>query len=425
MSFGTDTIPSYFLELALPFLENSMAILFNTLLETSIFPDLWKIARVTPIYKEGDKSEKSSYHPISVLPVISRLFERLVYNQLYQHLNSNNLLANEQSGFRTLHSTLTCLLKNTDDWYSGLDNGQLVGLVLVDVRKAFDTVDHNILYQKLEQHGLLGRELSWFKSYLLNRKQYCCISGVESELMDINIGVPQGSCLGPLLVLLYIIDLPQAVQNSTVAMYADDISLSYRSDDIHLLNAGMNKVLTCVFEWLKGNKLSLNVAKTKAMVISSKQKEKHLAKNHGKLSKKIQDEQIDNVLTAKYLGIQVDRNLNWKGHIKALSSKISRATGFLKHDKSFLTRDTLKTLYTGIVEPHFIYCCSVWGNCGATERKHLQKLQNRASRILTNSHNDADARPLLNTLGLKTSQYLIDTEVNTVIFNTLNDLASE
>ena len=222
-SFGTDTISRYFLKLAIPLLENSMAILFNTSLETSIFPDLWKTARVARIYKEGDKSEKSNYRPLSVLPVIPRLFERLVYNQLYQHLKSNNLLANEKSGISTVHSTLMCLLKNTDDWYSGLGNGQLVGLVLIDRRKAFDTVDHNILSQKREQYGLLGKELSWFKSCLLNCKQFCSINGVESELMDINVEVPQGSCLGSLLFLLYVSDLPQAVQTSTLAMYADDI----------------------------------------------------------------------------------------------------------------------------------------------------------------------------------------------------------
>ena len=209
--------------------------------------------------------------------------------------------------------------------------------------------------------------------------------------MDINIGVPQGLCLGPLLFLPYINDLPQAVQNSTVAMYADDTSLSYRSDGVHQLNEVRNKDLATVFEWLKGNKLTLNVATTKAMVISTKQKERCLAKNNEELSLNIQEERINNVLIAKYLGIQVDRNLSWKGHIKALSSKISRAIGFLKHAKSFLTHDTLKTLYTGIVEPHFRYCCSVWGNCGVTEKTHLQELQNRAAMILTNSHYDADA----------------------------------
>jgi len=157
-----------------------------------------------------------------VLKVISRLFERHVYNELYQHLNSYNLLAKEQTGFRTLHSTLTCLQKCTDDWHSRLDKRQLVDLVLIDLKKAFDTVDHNILYQKLEYYGLQGRELTRFKSFLSNRKQYFSMNGVKSELMAFNIGVPQGLCLGPLLFLLYINDLQQAVKYSTVAVYAED-----------------------------------------------------------------------------------------------------------------------------------------------------------------------------------------------------------
>ena len=149
-SFGNDNISCHFLKLALPFIENSLACLFNTSLVTSQFPDSWKLARVTPIFKEGDKTEKSNYRPISVLPVISRLCERLVANQLYQHMNANSYFSSEQSGFLRLHSTVTCLLRNTDDWYNGLDLGKLVGLVFIDLKKAFDTVDHDILCQKLD-----------------------------------------------------------------------------------------------------------------------------------------------------------------------------------------------------------------------------------------------------------------------------------
>ena len=152
-----------------------------------------------------------------------------------------------------------------------------------------------------------------------------------------------------------------------ISMYAHETSLSYLSDNIHQLNEATNMDLTTVFEWLKGNKLFLNVAKAKAMIISTKQKGGCLAKNNEELFLSIQEEQLDNVLTAKYLGIQVDSNLNWKGHIKALSSKISRVIGFLKHAKSFSTQDTLQTQYTDIVESHFRYCCSTWGNCGASE----------------------------------------------------------
>ena len=176
-SFGSDKISSYFLKLAIPFLERSLALIFNTSLETSHFPDSWKNARITPIFKEGDKAEKSNYHLISILPVISRLFEKVVFNQLYQYLLENDLIYPGQSGFRKNHSTLTYLLKITDDWYNGLDNSQMMGSVFIDLKKAFDTVDHDLLCKKLEHYGIQQRVLSWSQSYLYNRRQFCRVGG--------------------------------------------------------------------------------------------------------------------------------------------------------------------------------------------------------------------------------------------------------
>ena len=250
-SFGIDNISSYFLKLALPFIENSLAFMFNTSIQTSMFPDSWKIARVTPIYKNGDRADKSNYRPISVLPVISRLFEKLITNQVYQHMEDNGLFSSGQSAYLRLHSTVTHLLKNTDDWYNGLDLGKLVGLVFIDLKKAFDTVDHEILCQKLVHYGVQQRELAWFRSYLYNRKQFCRVNGVCSKTEGIEVGVPQGSCLGPLLFLIYINDLPQAVQNSAVSMYADDTSLCYQSSDINELNEA---IITISNNWTFGFK---------------------------------------------------------------------------------------------------------------------------------------------------------------------------
>ena len=169
----------------------------------------------------------------------------------------NGLFSSEQSGFLRLHSTVTSLLKNTDDWYNGLDLGKLVGLVFIDLKKAFDTVDHDILCKKLEYYGIQERQLAWFKSYLANRKQFSKVNGIDSSVEEINVGVPQGSCLGPLLFLIYINDLPRSVQGSRMSMYADDTSICHKSSDIAQLNGAINSDLALVEKWLKGNKLSL------------------------------------------------------------------------------------------------------------------------------------------------------------------------
>ena len=415
-SFGTDNISSYFLKLALPFIENSLVFLFNTSIETSCFSDSRKVARVTPIFKDGDKTEKSNYRPISVLPVISRLFEKLVTNQLYQYVNDNGHFSSGQSGFLRLHSTVTCLLKNTDDWYNGMDLERLVGLVFIDLKKAFDTVDHSILCKKLNHYGVQQGELSWFESYLSNRKQFCRVNGVDSKIGGIEFGVPHGSCLGPLLFLIYINDLPQTVQDSTVSMYADDTSLCYQSHDLTRLNEAINSDLKKLDTWLQGNKLSLNLAKTHSMLISTKQKQNILKSQNKDLDRKIRENELEVVKKTKYLGVQIDCSLDWKEQIKVVFNKVSRAVGFLRHAKSFLRKETLQTLYTGIVEPHLRYCCSVWGCAGVTEINQLQKLQNRAARIKTNSSYDAPSRPLIEGMGWKTVDELITGESKTMVF---------
>ena len=424
-SLGSDNIPSYFLKLATPYIENTLVFMFNTSLETSQFPDCWKNARITPIFKEGDRAERSNYRPISVLPVISRLFEKLVFNQLYEYLVKNKLIHPGQSGFLKLHSTLTCLLKNTDDWYSGLDTGQMVGTVFIDLKKAFDTVDHDLLCKKLEHYGVQQRELSWFQSYLSNRKQFCRVGGVDSRTGVVEIGVPQGSCLGPLLFLIYINDLPSAVQGSTVSMYADDTSLCLKSRDISQLNEAINDDLAHLDSWLKGNKLSLNVAKTQSMLIATKPKHRTLNNAAEKLHLKIRGSELDVVNKTKYLGVHVDNSLDWKEHIKTVSTKVSRAIGFLKHAKNILPIASLKTLYSSIVEPHFRYCCSVWGCCGTTDIDQLQKLQNRAARIVTNSSFGAPSRPLIESLGWKTVRELVDQDSRLMVYKSINGLAPQ
>ena len=190
-------------------------------------------------------------------------------------------------------------------------------------------------------------------------------------------------------------------------MHADDTSLCHQSSDIIQLNEAIKSDLAQVEKWLKGNKLSLNVMKTHSMLISTKPMHKTLENQEESLKLKIRDNELELVQKSKYLVVQIDNNLDWKEHLQTVSSKVSRGVGFLKHAKSLLPGETLKTVNTGIVEPHFRYCCSVWGCYGLTEINQLQKLQNRAACIVTGSSCDAPGRPFIKKLGWKTIDGLI------------------
>ena len=420
---GPDGIANYFLKIGLPVIAVSLCDIFNLSIATGVFPNSWKIAKVAPIFKSGQSTDRSNYRPISVLPFLSRTFEKLVYNHLYDYLDKNRLLFSKQSGFRSLHSVVTCLLNCTNEWYINMDKGQYTAMVFIDLKKAFDTVDHEILLKKLTKYGIIGLENNWFASYLDNRMQFCRVNGVSSMLENINCGVPQGSCLGPLLFLIYINDLPFCLQNSNVTMYADDTTISYSSNNIDELNNYLNRDLNCLEHWLQGNKLSLNVIKTQAMVVGSRPNLKKIAE--GKVQSPsfvIGDSQIEIVEKTKYLGIQLDQHLIWDEHTRFLRAKVSRAIGFLKYAKKILPQETLSQIYSGVVEPHFRYCCSVWGSCGESRRLTLQKLQNRAARIVTNSSYDAPADALIQRLNWPDIAEIIKRETATIVYKSLNGL---
>ena len=421
---GLDCISSFFLKVGMPVLAGSLSRLFNMSMSLGIFPDDWKIARVAPIYKDGSEDENSNYRPISVLPVISRLFEKLVYDQFYGFLNVNKLLFSQQSSFRLLHSVLTCLLKCTNDWYLNLENSEYTAVTFIDLKKAFDTVNHDILIQKLEHYGVQNKEIRWFRSYLTNRKQCCKVNGQLSDLESITTGVPQGSCLGPLLFIIYVNDLHFSLRHSDVNMYADDTSLSFSSKSIQLINECVNEDLGYLKSWLNANKLSLNVTKTQSLVIGGSKRLNDLEKVGGvKPQFNVGEETVSIIRKAKYLGVMVDQHLNWKEQITTIKKKVSRGIGMLKYSKKFLPLLTIQSMYKSLVEPYLRYCCPVWGSCGSTAINELQKLQNRAARIVTNSRYDASAKPIIKKLGWHTVSEMIQMETLSMVYKSINDLA--
>ena len=400
---GLDGISNFFLKVGMPALAGSLSELFSMSMSLGLFPDDWKIARVAPIYKDGSQDENSNYRPISVLPIISRLFEKLVYDQVYGFLNMNKLLFSQQSSFRLQHSVLTCLLKCTNDLYLNSEKSEYTAVTFIDLKKAFDTVNHDILVQKLEHYGVKNKEIRWFHSYLTNRKQCCKVIGQLSDLELIETAVPQGSCLGPLLFIIYVNDLHFSLRHSDVNIYADDASLSFSSKSIPLINECVNEDLGYLKSWLTAKKLSLNVTKTLSLVIGGSKRLNDIEKVRGvKPLFNVGDETVSIVKQAKYLGVMVDQHLNWKEQISTIKKKVSRGIGMLKYSKKYLPLLTIQCMYKRLVEPYFRYCCPVWGSFCSTAINEVQKLQNWAARIVNSSKYDASAKPIIKKLGWHT-----------------------
>ena len=191
-----------------------LTMVFNSSLRKGIFPYVWKLARVTPIFKSGSNSEAINYRPVSVIPVFSRILERIVHDQVYEYLKGSKALTMCQSAFQKLCSTITSLIDITDHWYENIDRRQLNLAIFLDLKKAFDTVDHKILLEKLRKYGIRQLSEDWFQSYLKNRRQYCAANGYESMPRTVTFGIPQGSCLGPLLFIIYLNDFEKCLKVS-------------------------------------------------------------------------------------------------------------------------------------------------------------------------------------------------------------------
>ena len=330
----------------------------------------------------GERFDLKNYRPISVTPIIAKVLERIVYNQLYRYLTMNNLISSQQSGFRSLHSTVTALLHATDNWAFNIDKGNINTVVFLDLKKAFDTVDHDILLSKLEPYGIKDSTYNFFKSYLNIRTQKCVVNGSISESKSLAFGIPQGTILGPLLFILYINDLPNCLENSEPQMYTNDTHLKFAGNNVDIIEQKLNQDLISVSNWLVANKLTLNKSKTEFMVIGSRPR---LGTFDRSPALKIENVLIKQVGSTKSLGVHVDGHLTWNTHISHISRKIASGIGAIKRCRPFAPTEALVCAYNAIVQPHFDYCDIVWGNCGETNATKLQKLKNRAARVLTYS----------------------------------------
>ena len=384
---GSDGINSYIIKKTQYLIAPVLLRLFNKSMDTGIFPNALKIASIIPLHKGGSKTEATNYRPISLLPIFAKLFEKVIKHRLTTHLDENNIITDNQFGFRKSYSTELAVTEIQNTLLQNLDNNKITCTIFLDLAKAFDSVNHSILIKKLERYGIRGKPLQLLRSYLLNRQHLTKLNGIESDMKLLNIGVPQGSVLGPIFFLLFINDLP-IVTNFNVKLFADDTFLSLEGDDIKLLQTKANKELRKVSKWFLDNKLTLNISKSKFMIIKRGNK-----KSSQNFVLKFNRKKLEQCESYKYLGIYIDENLSWKEHVRYLCEKLSKMCGIFSKLRHCCNRELLRVVYFALVDSHLQYCNIIWGNASEKILKPLIKLQEKVIRIMyfaPQDHSDMD-----------------------------------
>ena len=395
-SSGPFSIPTGIFQFLKANLCHPLTAIINMSFVTGIYPDQLKIAKVIPVFKKGDKLLVSNYRPISLLSNINKIYEKLVYKRLYSFLNIHNCIYELQFGFRAGHSTNHALFSLTEKIRVALDTGNFACGIFVDFQKAFDTVDHEILLQKLDYYGVRGTANNWFRSYLTNRQQFVSINGFDSTYKPMKYGVPQGSVLGPLLFLIYINDLHKAIKFSVTHHFADDTSLLYVNKSIKNIQRRVNLDLRFLTSWLNANKISLNASKTELLIF----RDPHRKINFD-LKITVDGNKITPSKFVKYLGIYIDNHLSWQKQEQNLRSRLARAAGMLSKIRHYVCFETLRMVYFGIFSSILTYGSQIWGQHDRIVKK-LQIIQNRAIRFMNFKPLRTSASPLFKTSGILT-----------------------
>lgn len=403
---GFDDIPCKVIKCVSQSICGILSCLINDCMLNGIFPGKLKIAKVTPVYKNGDKGTFYNYRPISVLSIFSKVFEKVVSKRLLSFINDNRLLYSNQFGFRANHSTYMALSILVTDITNALDDEEIPIAVSIDLSKAFDTLNHKILLGKLQHYGIRGVVLELFKSYLSDRSQYVVYNGVCSEILPIVCGVPQGSVLGPTLFLLYMNDLYKCSNILKFIMFADDTTVFIRIRKNENVTDILNSELQKLSNWLQVNILSLNANKTKYVIFSCRA----AVNNHGAALITINNTQISRENVIKFLGIYIDCNLNWKYHVLQISNKISSVVGIIRKIRYKLTLESAILLYDALIMSRLNYCNICWASTYKTTLLKLYKIQKYALKICLYdmSNRNSDPFRVLNRLDVyKMNDYCI------------------
>ena len=409
-STGHDLISNKLLKSFSFEISDPLTKIVNKSLATGEVPDNMKIAKVIPVYKSKDKCQFQNYRPISVLPSLSKVLEKIVYKRLYSFLDANKILYGSQYGFRNGHNTVNAITELTSNILHGFDRKQVTLGVFLDLSKAFDTVDHNILLKKLEKYGIRGIPLQWFKSYLANRKQFVHYKNSKSETGNVECGVPQGSVLGPLLFIIYMNDLINCIDLCKAILFADDTTIYITGENKRAVFNKMKCELDKLIVWFQVNKLSLNLAKTKWILFQSRFSDANDTSENYEL--RFGNELISGVCSVKFLGLQLDEHLEWTDHFKILHGKLSRANYMLSSVKNILPTSCLKSLYYALFHSHLNYGLLVWGTTMlCCHQKKLITAQKKAIRHVSNKKYNAHTDGLFVKLAILKFSDAVDLEL--------------
>ena len=374
-----DNLSGKFLKDGSSVLAKPISQICNLSIKYSKFPTDCKIAKLKPLFKKGSKTTPKNYRPISLLPLISKIIEKIIHDQTQIFLDENNILYKYQSGFRKSFSTDSCLSYLYNKIATGFESGLFTGMILIDLQKAFDTINHDVLINKMKYIGFSEEAILWFKSYLSYRKFIVHINKAISEPGDLSCGVPQGSILGPLLFLLYINDMPQAI-DCDLLLYADDTCLIFQHKDIREIEAVLNRNFSSLCDWFVDNKLSIHFGedKTKSILFSSKLKVKR-AQSLNIQYKNIQIKQYSKVT---YLGCILDETLSGDSMALHVINKVNSRLKFLFRQNKFLNTPLRRLLCNAMIQPFFDYACNAWyPNLNKKLKKRLQAAQNKCIRF--------------------------------------------
>ena len=363
-------------------LSPKLAKIFNVCMKDGYFPNELKIAKVIPLYKhKGSISEICNYRPISMLSVFSKIFEKLIHKELMSFFDANSILSDCQFGFRAKHSTAHALINAVSHLQLAVDSDKSALGIFIDFSKAFDTINHKILLDKLENYGVTGNLHKVLSSYLTDRYQYVSYGQLTSSLLKLTCGVPQGSVLGPLLFIIFINDITNASSLAKYILFADDLNIFLENSNRNVLYEQANSVLKDVYEYCKANLLIVNFDKCCFMEFS-----KNSVNNLSNPKLGVGVRSFEKVDSCKFLGVYINKNLKWDDHINHTIKQVSKSCGSLYSIKKHVPCKVLRQVYLSLIQPYITYCIPLWGqNISSSALNRLFVLQKKCIRIVCDS----------------------------------------